>query len=75
MFSGSVEKALSTSVSSVCVNEFKYKIEDCERINEEYSAFVIPLANAFRDNYKGLDRLIPFIEKLKIPCVVDGVGA
>lgn len=44
-------------------------------INSEFSYFILPLADAFRnDNIKQLQNLSSSIKKLKIPCVVVGVG-
>lgn len=47
---------------------------DFERINEEYDAFIVPLADAFRNAFipylKGLTKAF---RKLTIPCVVVGV--
>ena len=46
-----------------------------DRINEEFDMVVLPLANAFRDDYlTPLDRLTTVIEGLKIPVVVTGIG-
>jgi hypothetical protein len=46
------------------------------RINEEFDAFVVPLANAFRPAFMGaLRSMTAAIEALKIPVVVVGVGA
>lgn len=46
------------------------------RVNEEFDAFVIPLANAFRPDFAArLDNLASLVEQLKIPVVVIGVGA
>ncbi|MHA4815864.1 polysaccharide pyruvyl transferase family protein [Streptomyces aculeolatus] len=50
--------------------------ERAAQINEEYDAFVVPLANAFRPSFEpSLNRLSKLIEQLKIPVVVIGVGA
>lgn len=44
-------------------------------INSEFSYFILPLADAFRnDNIKQLHNLSESIKKLRIPCVVIGVG-
>ncbi len=49
--------------------------EEIERINSEYDCFILPLANAFRPTFKKeLRFLIKMIRKLKIPCIVIGVG-
>lgn len=44
-------------------------------VNENYDCFVLPLANAFRNGFvEELNELTSFIKKLKIPCVVPGIG-
>lgn len=49
--------------------------EEVERINAEYDCFVLPLANAFRSTFKKeLAVLISLVKRLRIPCVVVGVG-
>lgn len=46
-----------------------------EEINSRCACMVLPLANAFRASYMGqLEFITRLIEKLKIPCVVVGVG-
>lgn len=74
LFAYSMFRALTTTNSCVDVNNYKLDIKKCEEINEKYSAFVIPLADAFRPNWKEMEKLIPFIKALKIPCIVSGVG-
>jgi hypothetical protein len=45
-------------------------------VNERFDVFVLPLANAFRNSFRGqLERMTRFIERLTIPVVVLGVGA
>lgn len=49
--------------------------KDAEKINKTYDMFIIPLANAFREDFvEELRNLTKLIRKLKIPCVVIGVG-
>lgn len=49
--------------------------KDADMINERYDMFIIPLANAFRESFKQeLVNLTALIQKLRIPCVVVGVG-
>ena len=49
--------------------------EIAARVNAQFDCFVIPLANAFRADYiPKLNALTQFVRKLKIPCVVIGVG-
>ena len=46
-----------------------------EYVNENFDCFVIPLADAFRENFVNeLNELTSFVKKLKIPCYVIGVG-
>lgn len=45
------------------------------QINETYDCFVIPLANAFRQEFRReLGYLADLVDQLYIPCVVIGVG-
>lgn len=50
--------------------------EDMERINSEYDAYILPLADAFREDYfrSRLPKYEDFFSKLKIPLVIPGVG-
>ncbi|SDB47634.1 polysaccharide pyruvyl transferase family protein [Butyrivibrio sp. INlla16] len=49
--------------------------EDIKRINEEYSMYIIPLADAFRDSFINcLNALTRAIRKMTIPVVIVGVG-
>lgn len=48
---------------------------EIERINGEYDAVILPMADAFRADYiSTLNSYTDFIKKLRIPCVVTGVG-
>lgn len=52
-----------------------YTDKDIDRINEEYDAYICPLADAFRDAFtEKLIKYANFFKKLKIPCYVIGVG-
>lgn len=47
-----------------------------DRVNAEFDLVVLPLANAFRDDFvTPLTRLTSVIEGLRIPVVVTGIGA
>lgn len=49
---------------------------DADFINENYDMLLIPLANAFRDSFVNqLNKWTSLVKKVKIPCVVAGVGA
>lgn len=72
-----VFKALATGNANFTPNHYKYKFTDREaaEINEKYDMFVIPLANAFRDNFiNEMDGLASLARRLTIPSVVIGVG-
>ncbi|MQA27413.1 MAG: polysaccharide pyruvyl transferase family protein [Micromonosporaceae bacterium] len=78
LFSNAVHKMLSTSDAEIQVNgpRLNGDPDDADRINAEYDLFVVPLANAFRHDFrKHLVTLTELIERLKIPVVVFGVGA
>lgn len=46
-----------------------------DKINRKYDYFLIPLANAFRISFiDELNRITSFVEQLKIPAIVIGVG-
>ncbi|GAB2484982.1 polysaccharide pyruvyl transferase family protein [Nocardiopsis aegyptia] len=75
LFSDAVHKMLSTPDTEIVPNRYKVDPSDADRINDEYDAFVVPLANAFRPSFtRHLDDLSALIEKLRIPVVVFGVG-
>ncbi|MDQ0580987.1 polysaccharide pyruvyl transferase family protein [Streptomyces rishiriensis] len=76
IFSDAAHKILTTPDSEVFSNGMRTDVNAAARINEEYDAFVVPLANAFRPTFEQpLQRLTRLIGKLKIPVVVMGVGA
>ncbi|KUM92035.1 polysaccharide pyruvyl transferase [Streptomyces cellostaticus] len=76
IFSDAAHKILETPDTEVVSNGIGTDVAAAARINEEYDAFVIPLANAFRPSFEGrLKRLTRLIGKLRIPVVVLGVGA
>lgn len=56
-------------------NYYKYSNFNPKEINQEYSAFIIPLADAFRADFTPeLNKLTSLVKSLKIPCYVIGVG-
>ncbi|MFJ6723589.1 MULTISPECIES: polysaccharide pyruvyl transferase family protein [unclassified Streptomyces] len=76
IFSDAAHKILSMPGTEVVSNGMRTEVAAAGRINEEYDAFVVPLANAFRPSFEpGLQRLTRLIGKLKIPVVILGVGA
>ncbi|MET7284584.1 polysaccharide pyruvyl transferase family protein [Streptomyces sp. NPDC005573] len=76
IFSDAAHKILQTPDTEVFSNGIGTDVTAAARINEEYDAFVVPLANAFRPSFEGrLKRMTRLIRKLRIPVVVLGVGA
>ncbi|MFJ5259710.1 polysaccharide pyruvyl transferase family protein [Streptomyces sp. NPDC088387] len=76
IFSDASHKILETPRTEVFSNGGRVSVAAAGRINEEYDAFVVPLANAFRPSFEeALERLTRLIGKLTIPVVVLGVGA
>jgi hypothetical protein len=76
IFSDAAHKILGTPTAEVVSNGIRTDVGAAERINEEYDAFVVPLANAFRPSFEQpLRRMTRLISKLRIPVVVVGVGA
>ena len=72
---GIMRTIMSGSTHVDTINNIRFSDEQIDRINQEYDCFVIPLANAFRDNYVHvLKNLTKSIKKIKIPCIVAGVG-
>ncbi|MFJ7073252.1 polysaccharide pyruvyl transferase family protein [Streptomyces sp. NPDC098781] len=76
IFSDAMHKILETPRAEVVSNGIRTDVSAASRINEEYDAFVVPLANAFRPSFEAqLKRLTRLIGKLRIPVIVVGVGA
>ncbi|QTD98500.1 polysaccharide pyruvyl transferase family protein [Streptomyces cyanogenus] len=76
IFSDAAHKILETPGTEVVSNGIGTDVTAAARINEEYDAFVVPLANAFRPSFESrLKRMTRLIGKLRIPVVVLGVGA
>ena len=81
LFAEAVHKVLSVPSTEVVSSGFvtdrvDLQSETIGRINEEFDAFVIPLANAFRPSFSNqLRRLTRLIRQLQMPVVVVGVGA
>ncbi|WP_405694897.1 polysaccharide pyruvyl transferase family protein [Streptomyces sp. NBC_01185] len=76
IFSDAAHKILTTPRAEVLSNGIRTDPSAADRINEEFDAFVVPLANAFRPTFeRPLKRMTQLIKKLRIPVVVLGVGA
>lgn len=81
LFTQAVHEVLSVPGTDVISNGYVNDRVDSvpevvARINDEFDAFVIPLANAFRGAFlPELRRITTLVRQLSIPVVVVGVGA
>ena len=76
MFMEAAHKILSAPGVEVVADRLAVWPWNAARINADYDAYVIPLANAFRPSFEvGLIQLTRVIERLRIPVVILGVGA
>lgn len=63
--------------SVITPNHYKSSYSDAEidKINQTQDIFIIPLADAFRNDFVGsLKAMTKLVKKLTIPCVIIGVG-
>lgn len=78
LFPYSISRTLTTEDTKIDTIRIGKGItdEDADRINRTYDCMVLPFANAFRGSFKQeLRIMIRLMKKIKIPCVVVGVGA
>ena len=80
LFSDAVYRTLSVPGTKIECDAYvpeSHRLTDDQvrLIDSSYDAYVLPLANAFRDSFsRALDRLTEVISRLSIPVVVTGVG-
>ena len=77
VYACSIFRALMTKNTEIDSTRYRldYTKREIEKINENYSYFVIPLADAFREGFENyLIALTRMIKLLKIPAIVIGVG-
>lgn len=77
IFAHSIARTLMLDDTSFGITRTVNNFSDArvKEINEEYDCFVIPLANAFRKSFQTeLDIMTRLIQRLKIPCIVVGIG-
>ena len=81
LYAFSVMRTLMTEDTQIDIDNYYaergfYTNEDVERINSEYEAYILPLADAFRSDFRNqLKELTSFIRKLTIPVYLIGMGA
>lgn len=82
LFSDSVYRTLNVPGTEVVCDAYapewrEFDAAEAARVNEQFDAYVLPMANAFRPGFadRNLPRLTALIQRLTIPVVVVGVGA
>lgn len=71
----SVFRTLMTKDTTITPDYYDYDPKYADEINEKYDAYIIPLADAFREEFvPSLRKYTKLIKKLKIPVIVIGVG-
>lgn len=76
VFIEAAHKILSAPGVQIDPDRFKAGVGRAAMINEQYDAYAIPLANAFRLSFEpALIQLTSLLQQLRIPIVVLGVGA
>lgn len=76
IFSDAAFKLLDTPGTTPVVDGFKTDLSAAAAIDERFSHYVIPLANAFRVSFEAsLIRMTRLIRALHIPVTILGVGA
>src|SRR5699024_4635929 len=71
----SVMRTLMTEDTIITPDYYVNNPEKADEINEKYDCYIIPLADAFREQFvPSLRRYTKLIKRLKIPVVVIGVG-
>lgn len=54
---------------------YRYPLSQIDKYNEECDRYIIAFADMFRpQSVKKMEEMTTFIEKLKIPCIITGVG-
>lgn len=71
----SVFRTLMTEGTTITPDYYNYDPKRADEINEKYDCYVLPLADAFRNDFvPTLRKYTKLIKKLKIPVVVIGAG-
>ncbi|MDM5340096.1 polysaccharide pyruvyl transferase family protein [Fictibacillus enclensis] len=71
----SVFRTLMTEGATITADRYDFDPKYADEINEKYDAYIIPLADAFRESFvPSLRKYTKLIKKLKIPVIVIGVG-
>lgn len=75
VYAYSVYRTLMTEGTTITPDYYVIDDKKADEINEKYDCYVIPLADAFRNDFvTSLRKYTKLIKKLKIPVIVVGVG-
>ncbi len=75
VYAYSVFRTLMTEETTITPDYYRIHPADAEQINKTYDMYIIPLADAFREDFvPSLRKYTQLIKKLTIPVVVIGVG-
>lgn len=75
IYAYSIYRTLTSEDTKITPDYYKIDHTKADEINEKYDCYIIPLADAFREEFRShLRRYTKLIKKLKIPVVVVGVG-
>lgn len=75
VYAYSVFRTLMTEGTTITPDYYRINPADAEQINTNYDMYIIPLADAFREDFvPSLRKYTQLIKKLTIPVVVIGVG-
>ncbi|MFB9860018.1 polysaccharide pyruvyl transferase family protein [Salinicoccus siamensis] len=75
IYAYSIYRNLMTEDVEIVPDRYRINENDADMINKYYDAYIIPLADAFRDSFvDSLKKYTKLFEKLTIPVIVIGVG-
>lgn len=75
IYAYSIYRNLMTEDVEIVPDRYRINEHDADMINKYYDAYIIPLADAFRDTFvDSLKRYTKLFERLTIPVIVIGVG-
>ncbi len=75
IYAYSVYRTLTTEGVTITPDYYKIDHTKADEINEKYDCYIIPLADAFREDFRpSLRKYTKLFKKLKIPVVIVGVG-
>src|SRR5699024_4340902 len=75
IYAYSIYRNLMTEDVEIIPDRYRIDEKDADMINKNYDAYIIPLADAFRESFvENLKKYTRLFEKLTIPVIVIGVG-